>query len=67
MADGAERLFQYLVLPFGWSRFGYLFSILVQRFRTMVKRTLDYRVLSFVDDFAIFPSLVSTFPAKVLN
>jgi hypothetical protein len=57
MADGTERYFQYLVLPFGWSRSGYWFSRIVQRFWTMVKRTLGYRVLSYVDDFAIAPSL----------
>jgi hypothetical protein len=32
MADGVERYFQYLVLPFGWSRSGYWFCRLVQRF-----------------------------------
>jgi hypothetical protein len=57
MADGTERYFQYLVLPFEWSRSGYWFWRLVQRFWTMVKRTLGYLVLSFVDDFAIAPSL----------
>jgi hypothetical protein len=39
-----HRVFQYLVLPFGWSRSGYWFSRLVQRFWTMVKRRYGYRV-----------------------
>jgi Reverse transcriptase (RNA-dependent DNA polymerase) len=60
MADGTERYFQYLVLPFGWSRSGYWFSREVQRFWTMVKRMLGYRVLSYVDDYAIAPSLGRT-------
>jgi hypothetical protein len=57
MADSIERFFQSLVLPFGWSRSGYWFCRLVQRFWMMVKNTLGYRVLSYVDDFAIAPSL----------
>jgi Reverse transcriptase (RNA-dependent DNA polymerase) len=57
MADGVERYFQYLVLPFGWSRSGFWFCRLVQRFWMMVKKTLGYRVLSYVDDLAIAPSL----------
>jgi hypothetical protein len=57
MADSTERYFQYLVLPLGWSRSGYWFSRLVQRFWTMVKRTLGYHVLSYVDEYAIAPSL----------
>jgi hypothetical protein len=52
----ADRYFQYLMLPFGWSRSGYWFSRLVQRFWTMVKRRNGYRVLSYVDDFAVAPS-----------
>jgi hypothetical protein len=57
MADDVERFFQYLVLPFGWSRSGYWFCRLVQRFWMMVKKTLGYWVLSYVDDFAFAPSL----------
>jgi hypothetical protein len=57
MVDGVERLFQYLLLPFGWSRSGYWFCRHVQRFWMMVKKTLGYRVVSYVDDFAIAPSL----------
>jgi hypothetical protein len=57
MADGTERYFQYLVLPCGWSRSGYWFSRIVQRFWTMVKRPLGYRVLSYVNDYAISLSL----------
>jgi Reverse transcriptase (RNA-dependent DNA polymerase) len=65
MADDTERYFQYLMLPFGWSRSGYWFSRLVQRFWTMVKWTLGYRVLSYVDDYAIAPSLGS--PASLAD
>jgi hypothetical protein len=57
MADGNEHYFQYLALPFGWSRSVYWFSRLVQRVWTTVKRTLGYRVLSYVGNFAIVPSL----------
>jgi hypothetical protein len=56
MQDGRHRYFQYLRLPFGWSRSGYWFSRSVQRFWTMVKRRNGYRVLSYVDDFAVAPS-----------
>jgi hypothetical protein len=57
MADYTERYFQYLVHPFGWSRSDYWFSRLVQRFWTMVMRTLVYRALSYVYDYAVAPSL----------
>lgn len=56
-ANGAERYFQYIALPFGWSRSGYWFCRLVERFWTMVRKRLSYRVLSYVDDFAIAPSM----------
>lgn len=45
-----------MVLPFWWSRSGYWFCRLVGRFWIFVKKTLRYRVLSFVDDFALAPS-----------
>jgi hypothetical protein len=57
MVDGTERYFQHLVLPFGWSRSGYWFSRLVQRILDYGQGTLGYRVLSYVDNYAIAPSL----------
>ena len=56
-ANGEVRYFQYIALPFGWSRSGYWFCRLVERFWTMVRTRLSYRVLSYVDDFAIAPSM----------
>lgn len=56
-ANGTVRYFQYIALPFGWSRSGYWFCRLVERFWTMVRKRLQYRVLSYVDDFAIAPSM----------
>jgi Reverse transcriptase (RNA-dependent DNA polymerase) len=56
MQGGRHRYFQYLVLPFGWSRSGYWFSRFVLRFWTMVKRRYGYRFLSYDDDFAVSPS-----------
>jgi hypothetical protein len=57
MADGTERYFQHLELPFGWSRSGFWFSRLVQRILDYGQGTLGYRVLSYVDNYAIAPSL----------
>jgi hypothetical protein len=53
----SNAFFQYLVLPFGWRRSGHWICRLVQRFWMMVKTALSYRALSYVDDFAIAPSL----------
>jgi hypothetical protein len=51
------RFFQCIALPFGWSRSGHWFVRVVSRFWTYVNRTLRYRVLSYIDDFCICPSL----------
>ena len=57
LADGSVRYFRYLVLPFGWTRSGYWFCRLVGRFWTKVKKHRGYRVCSYVDDFAVAPSM----------
>lgn len=56
-SDGSCRYFQYIALPFGWSRSGYWFCRLVERFWTMVRQRLSYRVRSYIDDFLIAPSM----------
>jgi hypothetical protein len=45
------------VLPFGWSRSGYWFCRLVNRFWTIFQQRYRYRVCSYVDDFAVMPSV----------
>jgi hypothetical protein len=57
LSDGSVRYFRYIVLPFGWSRSGYWFCRLVNRYWTMVKHRCRYRVCSYVDDFAVVPSV----------
>lgn len=53
----AGRWFQYVALPFGWRLSGYWFVRLVGRFTAMLRRTLRYRVLQYVDDFLVAPSV----------
>jgi hypothetical protein len=55
--DGMVRYFQYIALPFGWSRSGYWFIQIVTRFWTYVTRVLGCRVQSYIDYFLICPSL----------
>jgi hypothetical protein len=57
LSDGSVRYFRYIVLPFGWSRSGYWYCRLVNRFWTMVKHRYRYRVCRYVDDFAVVPSV----------
>lgn len=54
----ADALFQiYSFLPLGWSRSGYWFVRLMNRFWTYAKLRLHIRVCSYIDDFLVLPSL----------
>lgn len=57
LVDGTVRYFKYLILPCGWTRSGHCFCRLVGRFWTMIKKHRGFRICSYVDDFAIAPSL----------
>lgn len=52
----AGRYFRCIALPFGWSRSSYWFVVLLKPFVGKLRRW-DYRVLSYIDDFLVAPSV----------
>lgn len=52
-----SRYFRYIGLPFGWRHSGYWFIRLTSRFTTLLRSKLGFRVIHYVDDFLILPSV----------
>jgi hypothetical protein len=52
-----ERFFEFIALPFGWCMSGYWFVRIVRRLTDHLRNHLDYRVLAYLDDFLVGPSL----------